>query len=79
MSYQDRYKDIGTISIITEPKSYEKYGEVTGGFNDIELEKHIKQYGYSEIIEKLTYMQWRVWQTVREINHEKNNENVASN
>lgn len=76
---EKRYKDLGTISVITEPKSYEKHGEVTGGFNDIDLKIHIQKYGYSELLETLTYMQWSVWQTVREINAEECNNNLASN
>lgn len=78
MSYEDRYKNIGTISIVMEPKSYEQYGELTGGFDDNELRKYIAEYGHSHLLEKLTYMQWRVWQTVRELNSEESNKNVSA-
>lgn len=64
----ERYKNLATISIVIDPKSYEKYGEITGGFNDIELENHIKEFGHSDLLDTLAYMQWRVWQTVREFN-----------
>ena len=42
-------------------------------------EKHIKEYGHTELLETLTYMQWRIWQTVRELNAAKDNGGVASN
>lgn len=75
----DRYKTLGKLSVVTYPKSYEKYGEITGGFDDIELEKHIEKYGHADLLESLAYMQWRVWQTVRELNAKRDNTNVASN
>jgi len=76
---EERYKKLGSISIVVDPKSYEKYGEITGGFDDIQLEKHIKEYGYKELLEQLAYMQWRVWQTVRELNSKEANINTVVN
>jgi len=75
----ERSKQIGKISIVTEPKDWEKYGEVNASFNEKDLTEHIEKYGHNELTEKLAYLSWQVWQAVREINNKKGNENVSSN
>ena len=74
------FKQLGKISVITDTEySYEIIGEVQGGSDDAELKKHIEKYGAKSLIETLTYMQWRVWQTLRDINQEVGNKNVSAN
>jgi hypothetical protein len=65
-------KQIGSISIITDSEtSYDNIGDVDGGFSDTELRKHIEAHGHEGLCEKLTAMSWQVWNTLREINAEK--------
>ena len=62
-------KIIGTISIITDCETgMYKMGEVDGGLNDVQLIKHVEKYGHEGLCEKLAYMQWQVWQALREVN-----------
>ena len=75
----ERSKQIGKISVVTEPKDWEDYGEINASFNQDELTYHIEKYGHQELTEKLAYLSWQVWQTVRDVNQKKGNENVGSN
>lgn len=65
-------KRIGSISIITDSEtSYDNIGDVDGGFSDTELKRHIEAHGHEGLCEKLTAMSWQVWNTLREINAER--------
>lgn len=63
-------KEIGNISVITETNPSFREGEVTGGFLDFKLKEHIKTYGHKGLTETLAYMQWQVYQMLREVNAE---------
>ena len=65
-------KQIGGIYIVTDTETgQEQIGDVDGGFDDAELKKHIEKYGHEGLCEKLIAMSWKVWDTLREINSEK--------
>lgn len=72
-------KQIGSISVVTDTETGMYHmGEVGGGFDDQKLKQHIKKYGHIELLETLAYMQYQVWQTVRDLNAEKDAEPIAS-
>ena len=65
------HKPIGEISVVTDTDTgMETVGEVRGGFNTLELEEHIKQYGSEGILSALNYMIFEIVNTKREINAE---------
>lgn len=66
-------KTLGTISVITDSEtSYDNIGDVDGGFSSDGLKSHIQNHGHEGLCEKLAYMNWQVWETLRKINEEKN-------
>lgn len=66
------YKEIGKISIVTDTETgQEKIGDVEGGFNSIELKKHIQQYGTHGLLETMAWMNFQIWETHRELNVNK--------
>lgn len=72
-------KRIGTISVITDTETgQEKIGDVQGGFDEIQLKEHIKNYGIGGLLETITWMNFQVWQMHREINAEKDKEQIAN-
>ena len=72
-------KVIGSISIVTDSEThYDNIGDVDGGFDMDQLKNHVKNYGPHQICERLTAMSWQVWETLREINREKDKEMMAS-
>ena len=72
-------KTIGSISVITDSEtSYDNIGDVDGGFSETELKKHIEAHGHEGLCEKLTAMSWQVWNMLREINAEKDNNEVVN-
>lgn len=71
-------KTIGTVTVITDSEThYDNMGDVSGGFSEAELHNHIEQYGYEQLLSSLTYMQWQVWEAVRDINSKKDSGLVA--
>ena len=47
----ERSKQIAKISIVTDPKDWEEYGEVNASFNENDLREHIEKYGHNELTE----------------------------
>ena len=65
-------KTIGTVTVITDSEtSYDNMGDVSGGFSEVDLHNHTEHYGYDQLLSSLTYMQWQVWEAVRDINSKK--------
>lgn len=65
-------KEIGSISFIsdTEDGMYHM-GEVQGGFDEQLLTEYIRTYGYYELIDRLSLMQWQVWNVEHKISSER--------
>lgn len=64
-------KELATISFITDTdRSYEFIGEVDGSFNETDLKSYIKRHGIGELCRHLSYLQFQVYNTFREINSE---------
>ena len=50
-------KKIGAIHVITDTEnSYDKIGDVEGGFDTNELYKHVERYGTEQLLETLARM-----------------------
>ena len=65
-------KKIAEVSFVTDTDSrHYEIGEVNGAFDEAELKKFIKSYGHEELCAQLGYMQFQIWQTLREVNQEK--------
>ena len=63
------YKEIGTISIVTDTETgQEKIGDVSGGFDSIQLKEYIKQYGPEDLLKTMAWMNFQIWETHRELN-----------
>ena len=66
-------KKILEISFITDTETcMYQMGEIQGSFNDEELKKYIRSYGADELCKHMTFLQYQIMTTVREINREKN-------
>ncbi len=79
MSSSDRFKSIAEISVVQYGKyKGENKGDVQGGFDRIKLEKHIEEFGHAGLLETLAWMHWQVWESVRELNSKRDNQNVES-
>lgn len=77
MGYES--KKLATVSYITDTDvSYYKLGEVEGAFNEEQLKEYIKTYGHEKLCSQLTYLQYQIWEIVREVNSEKNKEYGAN-
>ncbi len=60
------------ISIVIDTETgQEKIGDVEGGFNSIELKKHIQKYGICNLLEIMAWMNFQIFETYRELNSEK--------
>lgn len=69
-----------TISVITDTDvAYYEVGEIDGSFQKEELKKVIRRHGHKNLCAHLAFLQYQVWDALREINGEENNENVAKN
>ena len=71
-------KTIATISVITDSEtSYDNIGDVGGGFSTDELKSHIEKYGHENLCAQLSYLNFQVWQTLRQVNAERNSKEGA--
>lgn len=66
-------KKMATISYVTDTDvSYYEIGELEGSFDKDELKDYIKRFGHQGLCSQLAYMQFQIWEVVREINTESN-------
>ena len=73
-------KKIAEISYVidTETNQYQM-GEVCGGFDEKELEKYITNYGHKKLCTHLAYLQFQVWEKLRELNAREDNNQKPNN
>ena len=68
-------KKLAEIEFVTDADvSYYEIGEVQGAFQKEQLKNYIKSHGHEKLCSQLGFMQFQIWETVREINGEGNNE-----
>ena len=66
---------LATIEFITDTDvSYYEMGELEGAFQEHQLEDYIKRFGHEKLCSHLAYLQFQVWQALRKINAERNND-----
>ena len=75
-------KKITSLYVITDTENgYEKIGDIDGGGFDSEwLKNHIKNYGTDGLFKKIAWMNYQVFQTMRDINEEnyENYDNIVT-
>ena len=71
-------KKLTTISFVTDTDvSYYQLGEIEGSFEKEQLKDYIKRFGHEKICTQLAFLQFQVWDTLREVNSEKDFENYS--
>lgn len=65
-------KVITSLHVLTDSENgYEHIGDIDGGgFDEQWLMQHIKTYGTEQLLSKIAYMNWQVYDTMRKINAE---------
>lgn len=68
-------KRINSLFVVTDSETYnDKIGDIDGGGFDKEwLKTHIKKYGPQQLFEKLAWMNYQIYDIIREVNEEQNN------
>lgn len=66
------HKQLGSIHVVIDTETnQEKIGDVEGGFNEIELRKHINNHGHMGLLETLANMTSSVIRINTEIQYQK--------
>lgn len=65
-------KEITRLVVVTDSEtSYDNIGDIDGGhFNEEWLKRHIKAHGTNGLFQQIAYMNFQVWEMMREINRE---------
>ena len=72
-------KKLAEINYVTDTDvGYYEIGELGGLFQKAQLKDYIKRFGHEKLCSHLGYMQWKIWQAVRKINAEENNNDTES-
>jgi hypothetical protein len=66
-------KKMATVEYVTDTDvGYYEIGEVQGAFQKEQLKDYIKRFGHEKLCSQLGYMQFQVWEALREVNSEAN-------
>lgn len=66
------YKKLTDISFVTDTDvSYYEIGEVDGSFEKGQLKNYLKRFGHEKLCSHLAFLQYQVWEALREVNSEK--------
>ena len=78
MAEQDR---ITSLYVTTDSEnSYDNIGDIEGGgFDSVWLKKHIKSHGTEQLLERIAFMNYQVYETLKEIRQEKYEEQEGKN
>ena len=70
---------LATVSFVTDTDvSYYEIGEVECSFQKDELKDYIKRFGHEKICSQLAFLQFQVWEALREVNSERENDGAKS-
>jgi hypothetical protein len=70
---------LATVSFVTDTDvSYYEIGEVEGSFQKDELKDYIKRFGHEKLCSQLAFLQFQVWEALREVNSERDAGGVKS-
>lgn len=63
---------LATVCFVTDTDvSYYEIGEVEGSFQKDELKDYIKRFGHEKLCSQLAFLQFQVWEALREVNSER--------
>lgn len=70
------HKEINKLTVITDTEvGYEKIGDIDGGCFDPDwLRNHIRQYGANGLLHKISYMNYQVYNMLRQVKDEIGNQ-----
>lgn len=57
---------------------FENESEVEGSFQKDELKDYIKRFGHEKLCSQLAFLQFQVWEALREVNSERENDGAKS-
>jgi hypothetical protein len=70
---------LATVRFVTDTDvSYYEIGEVEGSFQKDELKDYIKRFGHEKLCIQLAFLQFQVWEALREVNSERDAGSVKS-
>jgi len=70
---------LATVSFVTDTDvSYYEIGEVEGSFQKDELKNYVKRFGHEKLCSQLAFLQFQVWEALREVNSERENYGAKS-
>jgi hypothetical protein len=70
---------LATVRFVTDTDvSYYEIGEVEGSFQKDELKDYIKRFGHEKLCSQLAFLQFQVWEALREVNSERDAGSVKS-
>lgn len=70
---------LATVSFVTDTDvSYYEIGEVEGSFQKNELKDYVKRFGHEKLCSQLAFLQFQVWEALREVNSERENDGAKS-
>jgi len=70
---------LATVSFVTDTDvSYYEIGEVEGSFQKDELKDYIKRFRHEKLCSQLAFLQFQVWEALREVNSERDAGSVKS-
>lgn len=70
---------LATVSFVTDTDvSYYEIGEVEGSFQKDELKDYIKRFGHEKLCSQLAFLQFQVWEALREVTSERKNDGAKS-
>jgi hypothetical protein len=71
-------KKLADIGYVTDTDvSYYEIGEIEGAFEPEQLKDYIRRFGHKDLSSHLGFLQFQIWQAVREINSEISERNGA--
>jgi len=72
-------KKLVTVSFVTDTDvSYYEIGEVEGSFQKDEIKDYVKRFGHEKICSQLAFLQYQIWDALREVNSERDSEGGQS-
>lgn len=66
-------KPLAKINFVTDEEEDQEYseGEILAGFDEVELEKYVKEYGYTALLESMTFLSHQIWTVIKKIESEE--------
>jgi hypothetical protein len=73
-------QELAKISFVTDTDvSYYEIGEINASFQEDKLKDYIKRFGHEKICSQIAFLNFQIWQAVREVNSECNQEITKCN